>query len=206
MNEQLLGILMIVGGLALASGGVVVLGRRGTESPAKVESSSIRVPDEGAGALTPEEKGKKFEEWVVKRLSRDYFTIKEWRGDKYVDGIYAQSSTNPDLEIEFHMRDTRKTFAIECKWRRGYDTGEKPYIVWASDRQIENYRGFAQSKNQPVFVIIGVGGEHDDPAEVFVVNLDRLRYSKATAEYLARFRRTNKAQNLYYDHKKLELR
>ena len=30
------------------------------------------------------------------RFSRDFFSIKEWRGDKYVEGIYAESTANPE--------------------------------------------------------------------------------------------------------------
>ena len=153
-----------------------------------------------------EEKGIQFEKWVVKRLPRDFYTIKEWREDKYVDGNYAESTKNPDLEVEFHMGQVRKPFAIECKWRQGYDHGEKPYIVWASERQIENYRSFAEGKNLPVFVVIGLGGNPDDPDEVFIVNLNSLKYPKATAEYLGQFRRRNKELGFYYDYKKPELK
>ena len=35
-------------------------------------------------------KGDAFEQHVVKRFAPKYFRIKEWRGDKYVDGIYAE--------------------------------------------------------------------------------------------------------------------
>lgn len=210
MNPTLLGIVMIFGGLGLASGGVIVLMKRVEESPSgDMSSSTVVVTDLDPGrettTLTTEEKGRKFEEWVAKRFSPDYFTIREWRGDKYVDGIYPKSSTNPDLEVEFHLRDVRSLFAVECKYRSGYQQGVSPYIIWASDRQIENYRSFAKTRNMPVFVVIGIGGQADNPDEVFVVNLRNLRYSKARSDYLARFRRKNKDQDFYYDYKKPDL-
>jgi hypothetical protein len=104
------------------------------------------------------------------------------------------------------MGHVREVFAIECKWRQKFDQGEKPYITWASERQIDNYRAFAEAKNLPVFVVIGVGGKPDDPDEVFIVNLGGLRYPRATAEYLAQFRRRNKNRDFYYEYKKPELR
>jgi hypothetical protein len=198
---------MIISGLILASGGIVVLMWRPPESPVVTSSSPTSTPApaytsaKGAEPLKPGDKGTEFEKWVVQRFSRDFFKIKEWRGDKYVDGSYAASSLNPDLEIEFYMGEIRKPFAVECKWRQGYEQGVKPYIEWASDRQIENYRNFAQTKAVPVFVIIGIGGEPNNPADVFVVNLKNLRYSKATAEYLAPFRRKNKESGFYFDSK-----
>ncbi|MCY7350993.1 MAG: hypothetical protein LH606_10030 [Cytophagaceae bacterium] len=160
MNHTYFGIAMIVGGVILASGGVVVLMRRGIEPSTKHKSASTSTAttDQGQSRknlrLTPEEKGNLFEKWVVKRFSRNLFTIKEWRGDKYVDGIYAESSTHPDLEIEFYMGNMRQLFAVECKWRSRYDPGEKPTFDWATGRQIENYRNFAKARNMPVFVVI----------------------------------------------------
>jgi hypothetical protein len=206
LSNTLVGFLMITGGLIVASGGIVVLMRRPPESPVVTNLSPKSNPTPAhtsakvAEPLKPADRGTEFEKWVVQRFSRDFFKIKEWRGDKYVDGSYAESSLNPDLEIEFYMGEIRKPFAVECKWRQGYDQGVKPYIEWASDRQIENYRNFAQTKAVPVFVVIGIGGEPNNPADVFVVNLNSLRYPKATAEYLAPFRRKNKEHGFYFDY------
>ena len=58
----------------------------------------------------------------------------------------------------------------------------------------------------PVFVVIGVGGAPDDPAELYIAALDRLKYPFATAAYLAKFRRTNTQTQFYFDPKTPELR
>ena len=49
-------------------------------------------------------KGDAFEKFVVKNFDRKYFTLQEWRSDKYVDGIYAVSNHFPDLEVTFTFR------------------------------------------------------------------------------------------------------
>lgn len=212
MNHTALGILMIVGGLGLASGGIALLMRRQPDSRAPAVSPRTIPPAvsqearEAPPSRTPGEKGEAFEKWVVKRFSPDYFSIKDWRGDKYVEGRYAESSENPDLEIEFRLRDVRASFAVECKWRRAFDQGEKPGIEWATERQIANYGRFAQDRRMPVFVVIGIGGEPDSPAEVYVAHLSKLRYPRATAEYLARFRRSSPKGDFFYDYKKTELK
>lgn len=209
MSSTLLGILMVIAGVGLASGGVFILTRK---SPSTAESKASppisKTAPEGTNrqVLTSEEKGNAFEKWVVKRFSRDYFSIKEWRGDKYVDGIYAESTTNPDLEIEFRLGAMRKMFAVECKWRAAFDQGDQPFIEWASERQIATYQEFAASRSIPVFVVIGIGGRPDDPENVYVVNLKNLKYPKATAEYLSRFRRSKKDGDFFFDDKKPDLR
>lgn len=219
-----MGTSMIVVGLALVFGGVLVVTRKPPESavgvaalpelspslpaPATLSRGPTPVPTaDSAGLPTPsQEKGERFEKWVVKKFSPAFFKLKEWRGDKYVDGIHAESSEHPDLEMEFRMKGVTSTFAIECKWRRSFDRGAKPGIEWATEKQIANYQKFQQDRGIPVFVVIGIGGSPDDPEALHIVSLDRLRYPFATAEYLAKFRRTNPGSDFYYDSKMLELR
>jgi len=205
-----LGIALIVFGLGLAGGGVVLLMQRTPKPVMPVGISRADAPYSPdlhqVETISTEQKGRQFEEWVVKRFNKGYFTLKEWRSDKYAEGIYPESSLHPDLEYEFRMREVREPFAVECKWRSRYDTGEKPYIVWAEDRQIENYRSFARERGIPVFVVIGIGGEPDDPAQVFVLNLDNLRFSKTTSEYLAKFSRQVKDSDFFFEYKTKVLR
>jgi hypothetical protein len=212
-NNAVLGYLMILGGLALTTGGIFVVTRKPqatSTAAAPSPSSSPLVPASAQPtsqpkSLTKDEKGQRFEKWVVKRFSPDYFKIKEWRGDKYVDGIYAESTLNPDLEIEFYMGNIRKSFAVECKWRKSFDKGKKPGIEWATERQIENYRNFSKERGIPVFVVIGVGGEPDNPDELYSIPLEYLKYPYATAEYLANYRLRG-TDYFYYDYKVPALR
>ena len=85
MNDSLLGYLMIVSGLGLASGGVVVLMKRPPGPPAVTVENPAPTPSSSPEPLTPEEKGRKFEGWVVRKFNPAYFAIKDWRG----------TSTNP---------------------------------------------------------------------------------------------------------------
>jgi hypothetical protein len=212
VGNVILGLIMVVSGIALLGGGVLLLTRKPSQPPPNHEPQpriSIPEPPKRATApqdQLPDEKGGRFERWVVKKFSREYFSIKEWRGDKYEDGFYAESSLNPDFEIEFHLGKLRETFAVECKWRKGFVQGRKRGLEWATERQIQNYQNYAQAKGIPVFVIIGVGGEPDDPDEIYLVKLEYLKLPYVTAEYLARFLRKNKGMDFYYDNKLHELR
>jgi len=216
MNQTWVGLTMIIAGFSLAMGGVaVLLGEQGRSTASTLPLDELPVLAPAATPevvardepLSSEEKGRKCEEWVVKHFRRDVFEIKEWRGDKFVDGIHAESSTYPDLEVELHLRDARERFAVECKWRGGWEVGAKPFLYWATDQQISNYQGFAQARKLPVFVVLGLGGRPDDPSEVFIVPLDKLRFAAATEEYLTRFRRkSSPGQNFFFDPKIRELR
>jgi hypothetical protein len=153
------------------------------------------------GYDTPNRKGSRFEEYVVTKFSRKYFRVLYWRGDKNINGVYAESDKNPDLEMEFRLGENRTQFAAECKWRKRWLNryGEKNCISWAKDRQITNYNSYALGRNIPVFVIIGVGGSPDDPEDVYIVPLTRLKYPYATMDYLQQFRRRDIHRDFFFD-------
>ena len=206
-NNALLGILMIAIGLSLTAGGAWVLSLPKPQvTKGTVLSNSAPSSDRDLGRLSNQDKGRQFEEWIVKKFNPAYFGIKEWRSDKYVNGIYPESSVYPDLEIEFRLHDGRSILAVECKWRRDFLHDGKTGVEWATPAQILNYQRFQQERRIPVFVVIGIGGEPNKPAELYIVPLDRLRYPFASSEYLAKFRRTNTNTNFYYDSKQSELR
>ncbi len=212
--RTMLGFALIVVGLALVACGVLVLIPRETEVVTAVERGnpvppsprSVPPPLPKIDPQSPKEKGSAFEGWVVKKFDERYFDLKDWRGDKYVEGRFAESSEHPDLEIEFHLRDVRARFAVECKWRKSFEQRDKPGITWASERQIDNYQRFSKDRGMPVFVIIGIGGEPNAPAELYVVPLNGLRYPWASVEYLAKFRRAKVDADFFYEYQKPALR
>lgn len=139
-------------------------------------------------------KGDAFENYVVKCLSRDY-TIKEWRSDKYIDGIYAESNTYPDLEIECGNNCGRFRFAVECKYRASLIADA---IEIAKPHQLKNYAKFSTERNVPVFIAVGLGGYPSNPTEEFIILLESVVKNVMTYRDLVRFRRRSKG-GMYFD-------
>jgi hypothetical protein len=148
---------------------------------------------------TAKEKGEQFEQLIVSKFDKRYFTLKEWRSDKGINGRYAESSKNPDLEFEFHLKRAKTIFAVECKWRGNYYKGG---IEWAKKRQVERYNDFAADRKIPVFVIIGVGGTPNNPNKIFVVPLKALKFAFVTTNYLNKFQKKDKNRNFFFDAEK----
>ncbi len=133
------------------------------------------------------EKGRLFEEFVVKRFKSDHFyKLKEWRGDKFVDGIYAESNMYPDLEIEFQIRDVKRRFAIECKFRSSSLNG---VIAFAEYRQLQNYKRFQQQNRIPVYILLGLGGEASKPKELFLIPVNELVSNEIQYKTLKKFKK-----------------
>lgn len=148
------------------------------------------------------QKGLDFEKYVVSKFPKDYYAIKEWRGDKYDNGRYAESNQYPDLELALKYHDEEYTFAVECKWRSHFSKEEE--ISWCDDAQLTRYKIFAEQKAMPVFIVIGVGGEPSDPGQVYCVPLQQMTSSTVSQDFLKSFYH-NPAKSFYYSFKKNSL-
>ena len=149
-------------------------------------------------------KGDAFEKFVVKNFNQKYFTLQEWRSDKYVDGIYAVSNHFPDLEVIFNFKEkgVNEAFAIECKWRKNYYNNG---IEWAQNYQIKNYKEYAAKLSIPVFVVIGVGGEPKMPEELFIVPLQEMKSNTITKSELANYKKDISDTRFFWDYEKNKL-
>jgi hypothetical protein len=144
------------------------------------------------------DKGNEFEKFIVQKFNKKYFKIMEWAGDKYINGIYAETSTQPDLRIKFSLYDIEKEFAVECKYRSYFYKGG---IDWAKDNQRANYQNYSEAKGIVTFVAIGVGGKPDNPDELFIVPLQELTSDFISQEDLMAFKKTDFQQNkFFFDH------
>lgn len=105
-------------------------------------------------------KGREFEDHVLELLGvadNDKLTLKEWRSDKSLPGIYPEGNSNPDLVLEYDG----KSFAIECKWRSHMPKDiSKELLPLARVALFEKY---ATERRMPVFLLLGIGGLPSDP-------------------------------------------
>jgi len=142
------------------------------------------------------EKENEFEKYVVRLFKqKSQFTINEWRGDKYVEGIYAKSTLNPDLEINYRDSIHNIVFAVECKYR-SYLLDK---VTLCKEYQLMNYKSFQAKKNIPVFIILGAGGTASAPKEVFIIPLRALSRHEVSREFINFYKRQNPYIPFYLD-------
>lgn len=114
-------------------------------------------------------KGREFEDHVLELLGvadNDKLTLKEWRGDKSLPGVYPEGNSNPDLALEYDGRP----FAIECKWRSHLPKDiDKELLPPARAALFERY---AKERRMPVFLLLGIGGLPSDPDLLYLSQLD----------------------------------
>ncbi len=113
-------------------------------------------------------KGREFEDYVVDLFDLPHnkkLTLKEWRGDKNLPGVYPEANSGPDLVFNYDGQP----FAIECKWRNHMPkTIEKELLP--SDRQ-DSFQQYAKEHTMPIYLLLGIGGLPSTPDELYFVSL-----------------------------------
>ena len=128
--------------------------------------------------------GEDFEKFIAQKFNRKYFIIKDWRGDKYINGIYAETTLQPDILLAFELGDKKTEFAVECKWRR---RDYKERIELASEEQIKRYKKFKNIKKMPVFIALGIGGTGENPKKLFIIPIENIKSNFISVNSLKSF-------------------
>lgn len=105
-------------------------------------------------------KGREFEDYVLELLgvaNNDRLTLKEWRSDKSLPGIYPEGNSNPDLVLEYDGRP----FAIECKWRSHMPQDISKELL--PPARVALFEKYATERRMPVLLLLGIGGLPSDP-------------------------------------------
>ena len=104
-------------------------------------------------------KGREFEDYVLEQLgiaNNDRLTLKEWRGDKSLPGVYPEGNSNPDLVLEYDGRP----FAIECKWRSHMPKDISKELL--PPARVALFAKYSQENKLPVYLLLGIGGLPSD--------------------------------------------
>lgn len=115
-------------------------------------------------------KGREFEDYVLELLDishNDKLTLKEWRGDKSLPGVYPESNSAPDFVFDYDGR----FFAVECKWRNHLPKDIEKELLPAE--RMAFFQQFSTERHMPVYLLLGVGGLPNDPDCLYFTCLDK---------------------------------
>ena len=118
--------------------------------------------------------GNEFEDYVIKMFDpRRFELIHRTPTNRDTGGRFVSSMAYPDLR--FREISTGRQFWVEVKYRS--HTEERGNITWGSYPQLRSYKNAREISGEPVFVVIGIGGNSHDPDRVFTLNLDWVNYT-----------------------------
>ncbi|UAY54786.1 hypothetical protein [Arachidicoccus terrestris] len=114
--------------------------------------------------------GDKFEDWVIQGFDKRYFDLLKRTSDSVQNSVrYAVG----DRDYDFLMFDKwlKREFAVECKYR-----SESGTVDLCTPEKFEHYKKVAASV--PFFFVLGVGGKPNQPVDVFVIPILKIKYSR----------------------------
>lgn len=172
---------------------------RNMDATVLIEEARSRIEKSGEDSETEiidqiKKSGDDFEKFVVKKFSREYYNVVEWAGDKYIDGIYADTTLHPDLLMELQLKSGNELFYVECKWRKGFIGDE---VQFARMDQLERYKQFEKEKNIPVFIALGIGGKAGKPEALYNLPLRFINSNSITREELKQYEK-DISKDFYY--------
>lgn len=149
--------------------------------------------------LTSQEKGDRFEDYIIHKFDPSYFLLIDMRSDKGSNGIYPKSNQYPDLVWRYKPNSFE--FAVECKWRTKWGIGsdEQKIDIIGGDHKLAVYNRFSQQRNIPVWIALGVSGLPDNPAELYIVPLHAIQDRYVEYDYLQQFQHYDISKNIYLD-------
>lgn len=123
----------------------------------------------------PYQKGSRFEKYLANKFPESKYKIVDRTRDngKYL-ARHVESDGNPDLRLR--NLETRKEFAIECKWRAKWhsDASYGDVGIFWNPKWTERYLAYGKKNEIPVFLAVGIGGVPEKPKEVYIVPMEVL--------------------------------
>ena len=122
-------------------------------------------------------KGLLFEQLVQNKFPKQEYVLVSATKDLHKKlKRFVESDANPDFV--FREKTAGKTFAVECKYRSSYATGNRGDDgIWWDKIQGERYLRYSQQKNIPVYVAIGIEGNPKSPKIIALIPIDVIQKS-----------------------------
>ena len=133
--------------------------------------------------------GLRFEDYVSNLFSNKYFSIVEkTHSTETNQERYVESSMNPDFV--FRYNPSSEMFAVECKYRTNLNN--EGLLNWSYPEQLKRYKEFSYQRRIPVFIVIGLGGNDNEPKKMFNIPLEEAKYPALYPSVFNRFSRNPK--------------
>jgi hypothetical protein len=174
-----------------------IAGKDGDDLIRQLREEMKRIDDAETTLVDENQKaGYDFEKYVVQKFDQKYFEITQWAGDKFVEGRFAETTQQPDIQLVLRSAGKRYPLAVECKWR---SNPKSEFVRFADDEQLARYQKFGKTNNTPTFIVLGIGGKPSDPAEVFVIPIDRFNKPLQHLDNLKDYKREDINRGFYFD-------
>jgi Cft2 family RNA processing exonuclease len=173
------GIILILSGLFLIFSGIAI---NKSTNQQNEETSETMLQTSGSSNQSA------FTDFISKRFSRRYFHVSK------MDPVNDRASA--DLMVEYEIRGVTGRFFLKTKWYLRYHNSE---IEVANRQDVLNYQTYLEKFDEPMFKIIGIGGQPSKPKLIYIIPLEEINSTSLTINEISRFSKDDQSANFFFD-------
>jgi hypothetical protein len=136
--------------------------------------------------------GKKNQEdfitYVSNKFSKNYFNVSKTASVNNLEYL--------DLSVEYDLLGEEGVFYLNTLWVKSYQDN---IVKLASDYEILNYQSYLGANENPIFKILGIGGEPTNPKLLFIIPADRIKKTHQYIQKINEFKKNELHSNFFYD-------
>lgn len=156
-------------------------------SPSRVNRQEVVLREEQADAASKKLTGQNaFAAFVLTLFDPLFFRHRKLHNDVSFSGDVSEEKAGPDLELHFKLKETFAKFAVKCLYFPSEDAAEF-HFPRAQQQRLER---FEAQQGMSVYYVVGVGGEPDDPRDLFLIPLNEVRAEFIGKEALNSYRKS----------------
>jgi hypothetical protein len=127
-------------------------------------------------------KGEDFENFVENNSfsKKDFSLIHRTNSKIQNKERFAENTKLPDFK--FRSLKTLNEFYVEAKYRSKFDSNNQLDLL--NESQFDRFNSLEYKEKIPVYIIIGLAGEPDNPKKTFLVPLKELKNGKVTETFI----------------------
>ena len=128
--------------------------------------------------------GEQFENYVREKLfiPRYYDLLERTHNYQTNKEDYVKSSLKPDFK--FADKWTKSEFFVEVKSRSGWLSADDK-LIWCNEKQLLRYKEY--NREIPVYVILGIGNNPNNPEYVSLLPLSQAKYTGLFESVIRKF-------------------
>jgi hypothetical protein len=129
-----------------------------------------------------------FIEHIQNLFSSKYFIFKK---------IEAPNNySNITLLVQYNMKEKQGSFLLRIKWIKSYKNN---IVEIVSEKELQDDRSYFQVNNDPIFTIIGIGGEPVSPKLLYVIPMKELFFNELNINELEKYKKLKLGSDFFFD-------
>ena len=129
-----------------------------------------------------------FMEHIQNLFSSKYFSFKRL--------VATSNRSDTSLQVQYNIKEKQGSFFLRVKWIKSYSNN---IIEIVTEKELQDDRAYFQIYNDPIFTIIGIGGEPVSPKLLYVIPMKTIFVNKLNINELDKYKKLKLESNFFFD-------